>query len=120
MAEDLIRLSGFEPYKDIEIVFTQSRPGEKLFEELLTAEEGTSATHHDKIFVANLRSVDEAMFLDQLEDLSRAVGAFSIKRALQAIVPSYKPYLETLAEGAKEIPSVHSASIAGESLTIPN
>jgi len=120
MAEDLIRLSGFEPYKDIEIVFTQSRPGEKLFEELLTAEEGTSATHHDKIFVANLRSVDEKVFWEQLETLRQAVATASIKQALQAVVPSYKPYKEGISTGTKEMPSRNNSSIAGESLTIPN
>lgn len=52
MAKDLIRLSGLEPGKDIAIEFTGMRPGEKLFEELLTAEEGTSVTKHEKIFVA--------------------------------------------------------------------
>jgi FlaA1/EpsC-like NDP-sugar epimerase len=52
MARDLIRLSGLELDKDISIKFTGVRPGEKLFEELLTAEEGTSLTKHKKIFVA--------------------------------------------------------------------
>ena len=51
-AEDLIRLHGLEPYKDIDIRFTGLRPGEKLFEEILTAEEGTEASKHEKIFVA--------------------------------------------------------------------
>jgi FlaA1/EpsC-like NDP-sugar epimerase len=52
LAENLIRLNNMEPYKDIDIVFTGLRPGEKLFEELLTAEEGTEATSHSKIYVA--------------------------------------------------------------------
>ena len=52
MAENLIRLNGMVPYKDVEIVFSGLRPGEKLFEELLTAEEGTDVTTHSKIFVA--------------------------------------------------------------------
>jgi FlaA1/EpsC-like NDP-sugar epimerase len=52
MARDLIRLSGLEPDKDITIEFSGIRPGEKLFEELLTAEEGTSLTKHKKIFMA--------------------------------------------------------------------
>ena len=45
-------MHGLVPYKDIDIKFTGMRPGEKLFEELLTAEEGTIATKSDKIFVA--------------------------------------------------------------------
>lgn len=52
LAKDLIKLSGFEPHVDIEIVYSGIRPGEKLYEELLTAEEGTKATKHNKIFFA--------------------------------------------------------------------
>jgi len=52
IAEELIRLHGMEPYRDIDIQFTGLRPGEKLFEEILTSEEGTDASCHEKIFVA--------------------------------------------------------------------
>jgi FlaA1/EpsC-like NDP-sugar epimerase len=52
IAEELVRIHGMEPYKDIDIQITQLRPGEKLFEEILTAEEGTEASRHEKIFVA--------------------------------------------------------------------
>lgn len=52
LAEELIRMHGLEPYKDIDIQFTGMRPGEKLFEELMTAEEGTIATMSDKVFIA--------------------------------------------------------------------
>jgi len=52
IAQELIRLHGLEPYKEIDIQFTGLRPGEKLFEEILTAEEGTDASCHEKIFVA--------------------------------------------------------------------
>ena len=52
LAQNLIRLNGLEPGKDIEIVFTGLRPGEKIFEELLTAEEGVVKTIHNKIFIA--------------------------------------------------------------------
>ncbi|MDW7674363.1 MAG: nucleoside-diphosphate sugar epimerase/dehydratase, partial [Bacillota bacterium] len=52
LARSLIKLSGFEPNIDIEIVVTGMRPGEKLYEELLTAEEGVNATTHARIFVA--------------------------------------------------------------------
>lgn len=53
LAEKLIRLSGFEPYKDIDIVVTGLRPGEKLYEELLLSEEGIKETVHDKIFIGH-------------------------------------------------------------------
>ncbi len=52
VAEELIRIHGLKPYKDIDIEFTGLRPGEKLFEEILTAEEGTVASRHEKVFVA--------------------------------------------------------------------
>ena len=53
LAEKLIRLSGFEPYEDIDIQVTGLRPGEKLYEELLLSEEGLQETTHDKIFVGH-------------------------------------------------------------------
>jgi len=51
LAEDLIRVHGLEPYEDIGIEFVGIRPGEKLFEEILTAEEGTAATKHERVYV---------------------------------------------------------------------
>lgn len=58
LARTLIKLSGFEPDKDIEIIFTGIRPGEKLFEELLTDEEGINVTSHERIFVAKPNGLD--------------------------------------------------------------
>ncbi len=52
LAEELIRIHGMEPYKDVDIEFIGLRPGEKLFEEMLTAEEGTVASKHERIFIA--------------------------------------------------------------------
>jgi len=65
LAREMIKLSGFEPDREIPIVFTQPRKGEKLFEELLTAEEGTEATKNQRIFRARLTSVSG----DQLNDI---------------------------------------------------
>ena len=90
MAEDLIRLSGYEPYKDIEIVFTQTRLGEKLFEELLTSEEGTLATCHEKLFTANLKQVDSNALKGVLEKLIVLQNTERIKKAIAEIVPTYK------------------------------
>ncbi|TAN45276.1 MAG: polysaccharide biosynthesis protein [Nitrospirae bacterium] len=53
LAEELIRMHGLEPYRDIDIEIVGMRPGEKLFEEILTAEEGTVSSPHEKIFIAN-------------------------------------------------------------------
>ena len=58
LAKEMIRLSGYEPDKDIPIVFTGESAGEKLFEDVLTAEEGTMTTKNEKIFVAKLSSIN--------------------------------------------------------------
>ena len=52
LAEELIKIHGLNPYTDIDIEFTGIRPGEKLFEELLTAEEGAVASRHERVFIA--------------------------------------------------------------------
>lgn len=57
LAEQMIRLSGRVPYTDIDIVFTGMRPGEKLFEEILTSEEGTTATWHKQIYIARQKPI---------------------------------------------------------------
>jgi FlaA1/EpsC-like NDP-sugar epimerase len=74
IAKDLIRLHGLEPGVDIQIEFCGMRPGEKLFEELLTAEEGTDATTHERIFVAR-GSVPYGGSLDELMQLVEEVSA---------------------------------------------
>ncbi|MFA7385840.1 MAG: nucleoside-diphosphate sugar epimerase/dehydratase [Candidatus Paceibacterota bacterium] len=72
LAKEMIRLSGFEPDKDIAIVFTKASPGEKLFEEILTEKEGTVATKNRKIFKANQEdAVDKeklSLFLDKMKE----------------------------------------------------
>jgi FlaA1/EpsC-like NDP-sugar epimerase len=73
LAEDLIKLHGLRPYEDIDIIFTGLRPGEKLFEELLTAEEGTEKTYHKKIYIAkisnNLDPVQVEYIIKELENI---------------------------------------------------
>jgi len=84
LAKEMIRLSGFEPDKDIPIVFTNPRPGEKLFEEILTAEEGTIATKYHKIFRAKLPKVDEKKIkrsLNILEKLAKNSPRTNIRPA---------------------------------------
>lgn len=95
LAREMIRLSGYEPDKDIPIVFTGPRPGEKLFEELLTAEEGTVATKYDKIFIARTSHPIAPQHLqNHLHCLKKLVDQDAhdeIIQALQEIVPTYKP-----------------------------
>jgi len=94
VAEELIRLSGFEPDKDIPIVFSGKRPGEKLFEELLTAEEGTTATLHQKIFSAKITGkIDKAYLekIDRLISLAREdKDREKIFLLLKELVPTYQ------------------------------
>lgn len=90
MAKDLVELSGLVLGKDIEIKYSGLRPGEKLFEELLTAEEGTSSTKHRKIYVANIKQVDESRLITELEKLKIANASQEIKNILKELVPTYK------------------------------
>lgn len=89
MAKDLIELSGLVPNKDIKIEITGLRPGEKLFEELLAAEDGTCATMHEKIFVANIKDTDEEMLHQGLLTLQQEKDTEIIIHILEILVPSY-------------------------------
>ena len=97
MAFDLIRLSGLEPEKDIPIVYTGMRPGEKLYEELAFDGEIFSKTRHGKIMILknggssytdwNQLSAD----LSSLGDLGTTFDSARIKQSLMRIIPEYKP-----------------------------
>jgi len=94
LAEDLIRLAGLEVGRDIEIKFTGIRPGEKLYEELLTASEGITATRNSKIFIAKPEEVDEQALMalvEKLEMAARVGKPRNIIRGFQEIVPSFAP-----------------------------
>ncbi len=91
LAENLIRLNNMEPYKDIDIVFTGLRPGEKLFEELLTAEEGTDATAHSEIHIARIGSnIDPGTLQRALDELKESFNnPARIKEVLKKYIPYY-------------------------------
>ncbi|MDY0292266.1 MAG: nucleoside-diphosphate sugar epimerase/dehydratase [Desulfuromonadaceae bacterium] len=94
LAEELIRLSGKEPYEDIDIVFTGLRPGEKLYEELLLDGEGVKPTTHEKICVARSIQEDEEILREQLEELFVTARKLDLARTvalLHEIVPEYQP-----------------------------
>jgi FlaA1/EpsC-like NDP-sugar epimerase len=98
LARDLIRLSGFEPDEDIEIKFIGLRPGEKLYEELITEGEGIFPTSHEKISVLRKAPCDLNWLktkIDELTVLAEKQDAVGIKRKLKEILPEYKPYAET-------------------------
>lgn len=97
LAKDLIRLSGLEPGVDIEIAFTGVRPGEKLYEELLTAEEGAEATKYQKIFVARNSGLPDAeltQLLERLFDAARKRDGAEIHLALKSLIPTYSSSLD--------------------------
>jgi FlaA1/EpsC-like NDP-sugar epimerase len=95
MARDLIKLSGFKPDEDIEIRETGLRPGEKLFEELITQGEGIQETEHEEIMVLrsdNHISMEEMnRHIERLVKLAQAADARGIKEELKRVVPEYEP-----------------------------
>jgi FlaA1/EpsC-like NDP-sugar epimerase len=95
MARDLIRLSGLEPDKDIKIVFTGKKEGEKLYEELLTAEEGTEMTQYEKVMIARKNNISDSFEekLDRLFDATNTGDKELIKAGIHEIVPTYSGYI---------------------------
>ena len=94
LARNLIRLSGFDPDRDIEVRFTGLRPGEKLKEELLTADEGVKATGMGKIFAAEPEAVDAGELWAKVAELqakAEALEAEPILEALRGLVPDFGP-----------------------------
>ena len=96
MANDLIRLSGLEPEKDIPIIYTGLRPGEKLYEELISKEEKAQTTDHKKIMVLQNGANNMPWQLIQREiqslmDISMKLDPDAIKRKLQHLIPDYTP-----------------------------
>ncbi len=92
LAEDLITLSGLVPHKDIEIKYAGIRPGEKLYEELLTAEEGTTSSKFEKIFIAKQNGVLSDDFEKTLEELRNAADhgdEHAIRYYLKTLVPTF-------------------------------
>ncbi|MBL7196349.1 MAG: polysaccharide biosynthesis protein, partial [Desulfobacterales bacterium] len=94
MAKDLIRLSGFEPDEDIGIDYVGLRPGEKLYEELITEGEGIVPTKHEKIMVLKGDEHDQILLNGKINDLiqlAKDQDEKGIKAKLREIVPEYEP-----------------------------
>ena len=90
LAREMIKLAGYEPDVDIPIVFSQPRPGEKLFEEILTQQE--SPTQYQKIFIAHLEntnSVNLEVKLKQLKDSLAKMDQAGIIKILEDLIPGY-------------------------------
>jgi FlaA1/EpsC-like NDP-sugar epimerase len=93
LAKNMIRLAGYVPGKDIEIVYTGLRPGEKLYEELLNQKELTIPTSHEKIMVAKVRKYDYddvTTSIDQLIQCAKEGKVFPTVQMMKNIVPEYK------------------------------
>ena len=74
LAEDMIRLSGLQPYEDIDIVFSGIRPGEKLFEELEITGENLLKTKHPKIFIGKIATYSSDEVKEIIESFNQAIG----------------------------------------------
>ena len=93
LATNLIKLSGLEPGKDIKINYSGLRPGEKLYEELLMAEEGIIDTQHEKIFIGKPIELDKDFLYTKLDELKERVhneDIDSIESLMKEIVTTYK------------------------------
>ena len=110
LAENLIRLSGLEPYKDIDIIETGLRPGEKLYEELLVKDEGLGKTENKLIFVekdAPLSMEEIEAKLDVLKAAAEDGSNEKVKEALMSVVPTFKTpeQVNQLADQSEEFKS---------------
>lgn len=101
LAENIIRLSGYMPYKDIDIKFTGLRPGEKLYEELLMDEEGLEATANNLIHIGKPIDINEDEFFAGLEELSEIMydDNADVRRVVKKMVKTY-------VEPATNVPTV--------------
>jgi FlaA1/EpsC-like NDP-sugar epimerase len=93
MARKMIRLYGYEPERDIEIKYTGLRPGEKMFEELLSDGENLLPTHNASILIARVRTADPEMIQYAYQDLKKMIAEKqneqSFIQKLQKLVPEY-------------------------------
>ncbi|MBO4277390.1 MAG: polysaccharide biosynthesis protein, partial [Clostridia bacterium] len=94
LAESLVTLSGFKPYKDIDIIEVGLRPGEKLYEELLIKTEGLEKTDNQKIFIDRDSRITPEELEEKLRVLKEACESCDnekIRRAVASVVPTYTP-----------------------------
>ena len=125
LAKDLIRLSGFRPDHEIEIVFSGIRPGEKLYEEISLSDENATKTRHPRIWVGESvagSSMEIASAVDQLMDLARHQDPGVLRTALNKVVPEYVAWRgdEEVARRAANSARVRRGSQPGPAATFPS
>ena len=97
LAHDLIRLSGFQPEREIEIVFSGIRPGEKLAEEMNLSEENATKTRHPRIWIGESVMLDleqTGAEIDRLIEASEHQSPSVLRRQLERVVPKYTAWVE--------------------------
>ncbi|NLN48663.1 MAG: polysaccharide biosynthesis protein [Clostridiales bacterium] len=100
LARDLIRLSGFEPDKDIKIEFIGLRPGEKLYEELMLKEEGVKSTSHENIFVGKPLDLSFNEIMMGIRVLQNSLNSpEKLKQCMKTIVSTYATAADEVAAG---------------------
>ncbi|HEY2025815.1 MAG TPA: polysaccharide biosynthesis protein, partial [Gemmatimonadaceae bacterium] len=107
LAADLIRLSGLEVDRDIEIRFTGARPGEKMYEELFFSAANATATAHPKILRAreSALSIQSSAIDELIEAAANSAAPRDLRRLIRAIVPEYAALgsdADTILELARE------------------
>lgn len=105
LAENLIKLSGYVPYVDIDIVETGLRPGEKLYEELLMKSDGLIKTTSSKIFIERQQEISQQEMDQKLEILRQALqrgDRESIRRAMKRVVPTFRDPEEVNREASEQ------------------
>lgn len=120
LARQMIRLSGLVPEKDIKITYTGLRPGEKLYEELLTPQETTKPTHHPKIMIAQVERLFDPELNMKINNLLRRLYALSKQRVIdycRELVPEYQStntkYYRNLDESYQNVEKSYSEMTIG-------
>ena len=113
LAHQMITLSGYVPEKDMKIIYTGLRPGEKLYEELLADREKTRPTHHPKIKIARIEKQDKVAVLAKIEDLLTNLYTYSKKDVVEyckGLVPEYNSTNGRYSDG-KGLPGAKSVEV---------
>lgn len=111
LAEQMIKLAGKIPGKDIQIIYTGLRPGEKLYEELFHAQENLSTTEHEKILLAHCREVDWKLLTSVITEMEKACASYDesgVRELLKQLVPELE---ESEAADSRKVISINRRSV---------